>query len=148
MFFAERGRIAETDSIASKYSLLVINNFLFIFFLTSGRIEMVVESFPAERRSQAERPRNGISGKRSWFARVGNSERRPAIGKQYLALSPRRTGDGAACGTGGRTAAPGPNFLLNFFSRWDTVELRMTHFPAFRFWYRDQAGEVCLRSMI
>jgi hypothetical protein len=51
---------------------------------------MAAESFPAGRRSQAERPRN--------------SERRPAIGKQCLALFARRTSDGGsdpACGKRG-----------------------------------------------
>jgi hypothetical protein len=43
---------------------------------------MAVESFPAGRRSQAERPRN--------------SERRPAIGNQCLALFARRTSDGGS----------------------------------------------------
>jgi len=76
-----------------------------------ARNAMATEPFPAGRRSQAERPRNGVPSKRCWFAGVrngvpnqrsllvgvGNSERRPAIGhpaSRDWRFSLRRTGDG------------------------------------------------------
>src|SRR5690242_15282444 len=66
---------------------------------------MAAESFPPGRRSQAERPRNGAPNQRSVLVGVGNSERRPAISRQCLALFPRRTGDGGSDPARGKRGA-------------------------------------------
>src|SRR5690348_2959565 len=55
---------------------------------------------PSPSRQEGDRRRRGreagVPNKRRWFVGVGNSERRPAIGNQCLALFARRTSDGGS----------------------------------------------------